>query len=215
MESVEVSAKTVEEAIEVALSKLALRRSEVEIEVIKEGKSGIFGLGGEEAVVRVTPLPKWEPAEVAAIAKEVVEKLLFLMKVPATVELRGEESGVLPSVTLDISGDELGLLIGRRGQTLTTLQYMVSLIVSRRLKSGVRVTIDIAGYRERRQQELRDLALRVAELVTSTKRTMTLEPMSPAERRIIHLALRDNPEVITQSEGEGENRKVVISPRRK
>lgn len=216
MESVEISARTVEEAIEAALSELGLDRSEVEIEVLKEGKVGLFGLGGEEARVRVTPVakPAIEPGDVAAMAKDVVEKLLFLMKVPATVQLRGEDEAPF-SATLDIDGEELGLLIGRRGQTLTTLQYIVSLIVSRKLKSGVRINLDVAGYKQRRQEELHNLALRIAELVKSTRRAITLEPMSPSERRVVHLALRDDPEVITQSVGEEENRKVIVSLRRR
>jgi spoIIIJ-associated protein len=242
MESVEISAKTVEEAIEAALSELGLDRSEVEIEVLKEGKVGLFGLGGEEARVRVTPVakpaiepgdvgamakpaiepgdvgamakPAIEPGDVAAMAKDAVEKLLFLMKVPATVQLREEDEAPF-SATLDIEGEELGLLIGRRGQTLTTLQYIVNLIVSRKLKSGVRINLDVASYKQRRQEELHNLALRIAELVKSTRRAITLEPMSPSERRVVHLALRDDPEVITQSVGEEENRKVIVSLRRR
>ncbi len=220
MESVETSARTVEEAIEAALSELGLDRSEVEIEVLKEGKVGLFGLGGEEARVRVTPVakpaiePAIAPGDVAAMAKDAVEKLLFLMKIPATVQLREEDEAPF-SATLDIEGEELGLLIGRRGQTLTTLQYIVNLIVSRKLKSGVRINLDVAGYKQRRQEELHNLALRIAELVKSTKRAITLEPMSPSERRVVHLALRDDPEVITQSVGEEENRKVIVSLRRR
>jgi spoIIIJ-associated protein len=226
MESVEISARTVEEAIEAALSELGLDRSEVEIEVLKEGKVGLFGLGGEEARVRVTPVAKpaiepggaaamaVAPGEVAAMAKDVVEKLLFLMKIPATVQLKEEDEAPF-SATMDIDGEELGLLIGRRGQTLTTLQYIVSLIVSRKLKSGVRINLDVAGYKQRRQEELHNLALRIAELVKSTRRAITLEPMSPSERRVVHLALRDDPEVITQSVGDEENRKVIVSLRRR
>lgn len=216
MESVEISARTVEEAVEAALSELGLDRSEVEIEVLKEGKVGLFGLGGEEARVRVTPVakPAIEPGDVAAMAKDAVEKLLFLMKIPATVQLREEDEAPF-SATLDIEGEELGLLIGRRGQTLTTLQYIVNLIVSRKLKSGVRINLDVAGYKQRRQEELHNLALRIAELVKSTRRAITLEPMSPSERRVVHLALRDDPEVITQSVGEEENRKVIVSLRRR
>jgi spoIIIJ-associated protein len=206
----------VEEAIEAALSELGLSRSEVEIEVLKEGKVGLFGFGGEEARVRVTPVqkPAIEPGDIAAMAKDAVEKLLFLMNIPATVQLREEDQAPF-SATLDIDGEELGLLIGRRGQTLATLQYMVSLIVSRKLKSGVRINIDVAGYKQRRQEELHDLALRIAELVKSTRRAITLEPMPPSERRIVHLALRDDPEVITQSVGDEENRKVIVSLRRR
>jgi len=235
MEALEVSAKNVEEAVELALNKLELSRSEVEIEVLEEGKGGILGMGGEEAKVRVTPLTsvgdesvgeeerggeegeatklEVDPEAIAAIAKEVVEKLLFLMKVPATVQLSGGESEESP-LTLDIEDDDLGILIGRRGQTLSTLQYMVNFIASRKVKSGVRVIVDAAGYRKRRHEELQNLALRVADLVKSSTRSITLEPMPALERRVIHLALRDDPDLSTQSVGFGDSRKVVVSPKR-
>ncbi len=221
MESVEISARTVEEATEQALNKLGLSRDEVEVEVLREGRAGLFGFGGEEALVRVTPRRERvgeqpiEQADIAAIAKEVAEKLLFLMKMPATVQVREGGDVVTPAVALDIDGDDLGILIGRRGQTLTTLQYMVSLIVSRRLKGSAQVVIDVAGYRQRREEELKSLALRIAEIVKSSRRAITLEPMSSIERRVVHLALRDDPEIITQSVGEEESRKVIISLRRR
>ncbi len=218
MEAIEVSAKTVEEAIETALSKLGLSRSQVRVEVLQEGKSGILGIGGEEATVRVTPLEPGEQAEeidLAGLAKEVVEKLLFLMKIPATVRVTQRE-GEVPPIKVDIEDEkgELGLLIGRWGDTLSTFQYMVNFILSRRCKSAVRVAIDAAGYRQRRRKDLEDLALRVAELVRSTHRAITLEPMPARDRRIIHLVLREQPGVVTRSIGMGENRRVVVSPRR-
>jgi len=214
MEALEVSAKNIEEAVELALNKLGLSRSEVEIEVLQEGKRGILGWGGEQAKVRVTPLTSAEePGDVAAIAKEVVEKLLFLMQVPATIQVMAVEDNESP-LTIDISDGDLGILIGRRGQTLSALQYMVNFIASRKLKSGVRVIVDVAGYRKRRHEELQNLALRVAELVKSSRRSITLEPMPAVERRVIHLTLRNDPEITTQSMGYGDSRKVIVSPKR-
>ena len=214
MEALEVSAKNVEEAVELALNKLGLSRSEVEIEVLQEGKRGILGWGGEQAKVRVTPLTSAEePGDVAAIAKEVVEKLLFLMQVPATIQVMAVEDNESP-LTIDISNGDLGILIGRRGQTLSALQYMVNFIASRKLKSGVRVIVDVAGYRKRRHEELQNLALRVAELVKSSRRSITLEPMPAVERRVIHLTLINDPEITTQSMGYGDSRKVIVSPKR-
>jgi len=214
MEALEVSAKNIEEAVELALNKLGLSRSEVEIEVLQEGKRGILGWGGEQAKVRVTPLTSAEePGDVAAIAKEVVEKLLFLMQVPATIQVMAVEDNESP-LTIDISNGDLGILIGRRGQTLSALQYMVNFIASRKLKSGVRVIVDVAGYRKRRHEELQNLALRVAELVKSSRRSITLEPMPAVERRVIHLTLRNDPEITTQSMGYGDSRKVIVSPKR-
>ncbi|MCL0065442.1 protein jag [Dehalococcoidia bacterium] len=214
MEALEVSAKTVEEAVELALNEMNLARSEVEIEVLQEGKAGILGWRGEDARIRVTPLPSPEEGgDVDAVAREVVEKLLSLMEVDATVQVVGGEDDQSP-LSVDISNGDLGVLIGRRGQTLASLQYMVSIIIGRRLKSGVRVIVDVAGYRKRRDEELQNMTLRVAELVKSTRRSITLEPMPSMERRVVHLALRDDPDLATQSVGFGDSRKVVIYPKR-
>ena len=215
MESLEISAKTVEEAVELALKRLDASREEVEVIVLKKGKPGFLGLGGEEALVRVTRRQSEEIERAAVVvAKEVLEKLLALMKVSASVEekrtsLLGGVEGYAP-IGLDIAGDDLGILIGRRGQTLSSLQYLVYLMVSHQLKARVSITIDVEGYRERRCEALKNLALRMAERVGDTGQPVTLEPMPASERRIIHLALQDYPQVITQSVGEGEARKVTI-----
>jgi len=215
----EVSAKTVEEATELALREVQLNRDQVDIEILDEGSAGLFGLGAREARVRVRPKQAAAvEAEVASIAKEVLEKLLAGMKVQAMVTVSTQKEEGVPGpapVVLDVNGEDLGILIGRRGETLSSLQYVVNLMVSRRIKSYAGVTVDVEGYKERRREALRSLAQRVAERVRSTGRSVTLEPMPAAERRIVHLALRDNPEVTTQSIGEGENRKVAISPKKK
>lgn len=217
MESVDVSAKTVDEAVEKALAQLGLDRSEVEIEVIKEGRTGILGIGGEEA--RVVVRPKSEVAlqgEDVQCAMEVLQKLVSLLGIDATVQVRAPETpgdGVgLVKAVLDVSGEDLGILIGRRGDTLASLQYVVNLMVGRRLKTKTAFGIDVEGYRRRREQSLRKLALHMADRVKGTRQTVTLEPMPPNERRIVHLALARDPAVITESIGEGENRKVVIYP---
>ncbi len=212
MESIEVSAKSEEEAIEIALAELGLGRSEVEVVVIKRGKSGLFRLGSEEVTVRVTPLAllSGEGTDSGGMAKEALEGILPLMGISASVGLVVEESGDETSVTLDISGDDLGILIGRRGETLASLQYMINLIISRRLKSRAGVTVDVEGYKKRRHESLRLMARRLAEQVKTSGRSVTMEPMPAAERRIIHLELRDFPDVTTQSIGMGEARKVAI-----
>lgn len=142
-------------------------------------------------------------------ATVVLERLLDLMGVSATVEPAAE--GV--PVTLNVSGDDLGILIGRRGQTLACLQHVVRLIVSHETGGWAPIVIDVEGYKQRRYQSLQALAYRIAEQVKSRRTPFTLEPMPAYERRIIHLALVDHPDVTTQSVGEGEERKVVISPR--
>jgi spoIIIJ-associated protein len=211
MESVEVSAKTEEEAVAIALAELGLSRSEVEVVVVKKGKTGIFGFGSEEVRVKVTPLGQklGEGEDVAGMAKAVLQDVLSLMNVPANVVL-DKSGGDLGNIPLDIKGEDLGILIGRRGETLSALQYLVNLIISRRLKSRVGVVVDVEGYRQRRYESLRLLARRLAEQVRTTGRSVTLEPMPPNERRIIHLELKDNPDVATQSIGQGEERKIAI-----
>ena len=219
MESLEVSAKTVEEAIQKALEQLGLSREEVEVTVLKEGKSGFLGMGSEEATVRVTPLPQVpKGSKVAALAKEVLEELLSRMKLTAEVELKSSFEGAsseTESIVLEVKGNDLGILIGRRGETLASLQYLVRLIVARYQKGRVPITIDIEGYKERRYRALRELALRLAQKAKSSGRSVTLEPMPADERRIVHLALSVNPDVTTQSIEEGEIRKVVILPRKR
>jgi len=215
MESIEITAKSEEEAVALALAELGLSRSEVEVIVVKKGKTGIFGLGSGEVRVRVTPLgqqPK-EEGDVAVMAKAVLENLLSLMEVPASVKQEEKGADDQDSIPLDVKGEDLGILIGRRGETLSALQYVVNLIISRRLKARVGVVVDVEGYRQRRHESLRLLARRLAEQVKSTGRSVTLEPMPASERRIIHLELRDNPDVTTQSMGLGEERKIAILPK--
>jgi len=215
MESLEISAKTVEDAVALALKELGVPREQVEVDVLNKGKPGFLGLGAEEARVRVTKLPAEETDRASVImAKEMLGRLLDLMRVQASVSVRelqlsGATTGRVP-IALDISGEDLGILIGRRGQTLSSLQYLVYLIVSHQVKARVHLSIDVEGYRERRQEALCNLALRMAERVKATGHSVTLEPMPARERRSIHLALQDYPGVTTHSIGEGEARKVTI-----
>jgi len=179
-----------------------------------------LGLGAEEATVRVRSLVI-EPekrSEIAEVAKEVLENLLARLGVEASVVSEAKppfEEGVEASevITLDVTGDDLGILIGRRGQTLAALQHMVRLIVAHQVKARVPVVIDVEGYKQRRYSALQALALRVVEQVKDRKKSFALEPMPAYERRIIHLALADDPDVTTESTGVGEVRKVVIMPK--
>ncbi|MBN2099286.1 MAG: protein jag [Dehalococcoidia bacterium] len=221
MDSLEVSAKTVEEAIERGLQQLGLTHEQVETVVLNKGRSGFLGMGAEEAVVRLTPLPA-PPGEkdLPSAAKAALEEILSRMKLKAHVELRTDvqqeegESGI-PPIALEVDGEDLGILIGRRGETLAALQYILRLIVAHQEKARVPLTVDVEGYKQRRYGSLRELALRMAQQAVSTKQSRTLEPMPPDERRIVHLALSVNPDVVTQSVGEGELRKVVIMPRKR
>jgi spoIIIJ-associated protein len=222
MEDVEVSGKTVDEAIAKALQQLGLDRSQVDVEVISEGRTGLFGLGGESARVLVKPLTG-EQVEVESstieMAVDFLRRLLELMDVDADVTARAPETpgdGLgRSSAVLDVTGDDLGILIGRRGSTLAALQYMVNHMVSRHLKSRALVSVDVERYKRRREEALIGLAQRLAEKVKTSGRTITLEPMPPNERRIVHLALAGDPQVVTASLGEGETRKVAISLKRR
>lgn len=205
MEEFEIAAKTVAQAIKQAEKQLGIKRDQFEVAVIRKGKAGILGVGGAEAVIKVKPLAPPEK-DVITVATEVLETLLRLMGITGKVQASSDE---VP-VALGVEGDDLGILIGRRGQTLTSLEYIVKLIVATRLKAWLPLSVDVAEYKKRRRDSLERLALHLAEQVKSRSRAMTLEPMPAGERRIIHLTLANHPDVTTHSMGEGENRKVVI-----
>lgn len=219
LEFVETTGKNVDEAVENALVELGLERHEVTIEVLVQGRAGLFGIGGEQARVRVAPVSLEMPeGDDVAFAHETLDTLLRLMDVDGHISVRppetpGDGAGLARAV-FDVEGEDLGLLIGRRGNTLYSLQYLVNVIVSQRFKQGAPFTVDVEGYRRRREESLCDLAFRMAERVRRTGRAVTLEPMPANERRIIHLALSKDPTVGTASVGEGETRKVAISLRR-
>ena len=213
MEERVMSGRAVEEAIELALKELDANREEVEIEILSRGKPGFLGIGSEPARVRVRKLAGG--ANAASLAMEVVNKILAGAGVETLVTLRSSHDSESGGPIIDITGDDSGLLIGRRGETLRALQFVVNLVVRNNLNGEpVRVLLDVERYRERRHNSLHELALRVADRVAGSGRPISLEPMLPAERRVIHLALSDHPKVSTESSGIGENRQVTISPRK-
>ncbi len=208
--SVEVGGKDIEEAITTGLSLLGVERGQVAIEVLSRGSRGILGLGAVEARVRLTVVrAPAAPSEIQT-TQEVLEDLLIRLGLETTVERRPSED--IPAA-LDIRGRDLGILIGRRGQTLQALEYITRLIVSRKFQRRVFLTVDVGGYKARRERTLRNLAERMASKVSQTQQSITLEPMPAYERRIVHLALRERSDVTTESVGDGENRKVVILPK--
>jgi spoIIIJ-associated protein len=197
---------------------------------VREGSRGVFGLGGEDAAVRLTAraaqdaMPAAAPTGdatatlapqsqgIASVAQETLETLVRGMGLNARVEARpGDEPD---SLILNIEGNDLGVLIGRRGETLHDLEFITRLLVSQRTQGMVKLTVDVENYRTRRDRQLRDLGLRMAERVEQSKQPITLEAMPPNERRIVHLALRDHATVTTQSIGEGEHRRVMILPKK-
>ena len=157
--------------------------------------------------------------DIFGVARDILEQLLELMDIPASVTLSHEftgedEEGVTSSVGLNIEGEDLGILIGRRGQTMASLQHIVRLIMAHQMQVRIPIVIDVEGYKRRRCEGLRALANRLAEQVKARNIPFTMEPMSAFERRVIPLALADHPDVTTESTGMGETRKVVISPKR-
>jgi spoIIIJ-associated protein len=231
--SLEVIAPSVEEAIAQGVVELGLPEEELEVEVLDEGSKGFLGLGTRQVRVRLTvrldeppeEAPQEEPPlvepsemddeEAVRIAHETVEELLQRMGIKARVATQWgelEPPGRIRPLLIDIRGDDLSILIGRRGETLSALQYITRLIVGKELKRPVAVVIDIEGYRARREGQLRRLARKIAEQAIETGRTMSLEPMPAIERRIIHVELKDNLKVETLSIGEGNRRKVTVIP---
>ncbi|WP_299027306.1 RNA-binding cell elongation regulator Jag/EloR [uncultured Thermanaerothrix sp.] len=172
---------------------------------------------GEDLTESGVPLGQWDEHKAVEVAQRVVGELLDHMKVHARLRVRiqpPQEENAQSVVWVEVQGDDLSILIGRRSETLNALQYISSLIVSREMGVWVPLVIDVQGYRARRERQLRILARRMAEQAVLTGRRQVLEPMPANERRIIHLELRDHPEVMTESIGEEPNRKVTIVPKR-
>jgi spoIIIJ-associated protein len=272
-ESLEVNARTVDDAIAKATQMLGRPREDLQITVLSEGRGGILGIGAEDAHILVSVRPealapvaveapleieeveevaparapgrrggrgrgrearaeaapedaaieeavgsadsvRQPPApvtpEIAEEARNILLDVLDLLGMDTDVEIQQRDG----SLVLEVIGEDLGLLIGRRGETLTSLQFVLNLILAKRLKKWSRVVVDVEGYRSRREATLSGLAKRMAYRVEQTGQPVALEAMPAGERRIIHLALADHPRVSTGSVGEGDHRKVVISPRR-
>lgn len=200
---VEKSAKTVKEAIDLALVELNASEDSVEIEVLEEGAKGIFGLIGNK-LARVKVTIKEASGEKA---KKFLLDIFSKMNVTADVLVEEDDDSIL----LKIQGDDIGIIIGRRGETLDALQYLVSLVVNKSKEGYKRLVIDIENYRQKREETLVKLANRLADRVIKYKKNITLEPMNPYERRVIHSTLQNHRYVETFSVGEEPNRKVIIA----
>ncbi|HSR47234.1 MAG TPA: RNA-binding cell elongation regulator Jag/EloR [Anaerolineales bacterium] len=241
--NIEIIAPTVEEAVARGAEELGVPPDRLLVEVIDEGGGGVLGLSPRQARVRLTllgsagsqppsaglssePEPDADEEELDSeqpiarelqVARETVQELISLMGLEARVFSRwgqADDPADPRPVVVDVMGDDLSLLIGRRGESLAALQYITRLIVGKELGDYAPIIVDVEGYRARREKQLRQLARRMADQATERGRTMTLEPMTAAERRIIHLELRDHQSVYTESVGEGDQRKVTIIPRR-
>ncbi len=223
MENLQISGKTVQEATKKALTRLNVGLDEIEVTVIKEGRSGILGLGAEDALISVKLLvqdSQGNENEELKAARSILDTLLKGIGVTANIEIQTPESlvdedGEDNPVVFNVTGEDLGGLIGRRGQTLDALQYLLRLIFARQTKSKMPIMVDIESYKQRRFEDLKTLALNVAEQVKAKHASVRLEPMPAFERRIVHMTLANDPDVATESIGEGEARKIVVSPKYK
>lgn len=207
MEYIEVSAKSVNEAITEACRKLGVTSDRLDYEVIEEGSSGFLGIGSKPAIIKAAV--KVEKLSLEDNAKKFLNDVFAAMNMTVVVDIKYNEEN--KEMDIDLSGDDMGVLIGKRGQTLDSLQYLVSLVVNKESDDYIRVKVDTENYRERRKETLENLAKNVAYKVKRTRRPVSLEPMNPYERRIIHSALQNDKYVTTHSEGEEPFRKVVVT----
>jgi spoIIIJ-associated protein len=208
MSVLEIEERTVEDAIAVACQELKLPREKLDIEVISKGSSGIFGIvGAKKAKIRVVP-KAFSPETTAERAKEILGEILKHVDLPTVIESELKDD----QVYLNIISNGTGLLIGKRGKTLGALQHLVTKILHREAGENVTVVVDTENYRSKREVSLTELAQQLGEKVKKSHRSLTTGPMNAQDRRIIHLALKDDLEVRTKSKGEGNLRRVVIYP---
>jgi spoIIIJ-associated protein len=206
MAQLEVEGKTVEEAIEIACRELKVSREQLEIEVLSAGSTGIFGIVGTKKA-RIKALLREEKPDLALEMQTIAGKILELMGLEAQLKVLAEGN----TVTVVVEGDKSGLLIGRQGQTIDALQYLLSRVLSRLTPEKVKLVLDSGGYRERRKKYLSALALRLAEKTKKTGKPAVMSPLNAHDRRIVHLALEKDKTLKTISRGEGAMKKIIIS----
>ena len=207
MEFIEVSAKTVDDAITESLVKLGTTSDKIEYEVIEKGSSGFLGIGSRPAVIKVR-----KKSDVEDYVYDFLHNVFLAMEMEVEISISKSEDG--KNVDVELKGEEMGVLIGKRGQTLDSLQYLTNLAVGKQVNEYVKVKIDTEDYRKRRRDTLENLAKNIAYKVKRTKRSVSLEPMNPFERRVIHSALQNDRYVNTHSEGEEPYRHVVVTLKR-
>lgn len=205
---IEVTGKTVEDALTNASIELGITSDKLEYEVIEKEKAGILGIiGAKPAKIKV-----WKKAGIEENVKEFLDDVFAAMNMQVEIAIEyDKEAG---NMSIDLSGPEMGVLIGKRGQTLDSLQYLVSLVANKESETYIRVKLDTENYRERRKETLEHLAKNIAYKVKRTKKSVSLEPMNPYERRVIHSALQNDKYVCTKSEGEEPFRHVVVMLKR-
>jgi spoIIIJ-associated protein len=208
MEFIEITGKTVNDAVMESLIKLGTTSDKIEYEVIEKGSSGFLGFGSKLAVIKVRKKTTLED-----IARDFLSNIFDAMHIKVDILISKEDSGKL--FDIELKGNEMGVLIGKRGQTLDSLQYLTNLAVNKESDQYIKVKLDTEDYRKRRRETLENLARNIAYKVKRTKHPVALEPMNPFERRIIHSALHSDHYVSTHSEGEEPYRHVVITLKKK
>lgn len=204
MEFIEVSAKTVDDAITEASIKLGTTSDKIEVEVIENGSTGFLGIKSKRAIIKAR-----KKNDTVDNIREFLENVFSAMNMEVTIDIKKAEDDKVYEV--ELSGKEMGLLIGKRGQTLDSLQYLTNLAVNKHSDGYIKVKLDTEDYRQRRKDTLENLAKNIAYKVKRTKRPVSLEPMNPFERRVIHSALQGDRYVETHSEGEEPFRHVVVT----
>ncbi len=204
MEYIEISAKTVNDAITEACQKFTVTSDKLDYVVVEEGSSGFLGIGAKPAIIKAKVKDTVEDK-----AKDFLKEVFDAMNMTVVIDVKYDEEN--RNMDIELSGDEMGVLIGKRGQTLDSLQYLVSLVVNKDVEDYIRVKVDTEDYRKRRKATLENLAKNIAYKVKRTKRSVSLEPMNPYERRVIHSALQNDKYVTTHSEGEEPFRRVVVT----
>ena len=207
MEYIEVSAKNVDDAITEASIQLGTTSDQIEYEVIEKGSAGFLGIGSKNAVIKARKEYSLEGS-----VREFLGSVFAAMKMEVEVLIKIDE--IEHTIDIELKGDDMGILIGKRGQTLDSLQYLTSLAVNKQSEEYYKVKIDTEDYRKRRKDTLENLAKNIAYKVKRTKRPVSLEPMNPFERRIIHSALQNDRYVTTHSEGDEPYRHVVVTLKR-
>ena len=208
MSYMEFKGKTVEEAVTAASVELGIISSELEYEVIDKGSSGFLGIGAKPAVIKAKKTEQKKEKTIVDKTKDYLEVLFKAMDIETEISIDYNEEN--NNMNINLEGPEMGILIGKRGQTLDALQYLISLFVNKESEAYIRVKLDTENYRARRKDTLENLAKNIAFKVKRSRRSVTLEPMNPYERRIIHSALQNDKYVATRSEGEEPYRKVVV-----
>lgn len=207
MEFIEVTGKTVDDAITEALVKLGTTSDRIEYEVIEKGSTGFLGIARKEAVIKVRKKFTIEDS-----IRGFLDQVFHAMGMEVEILISNEDDD--KDINVELKGNDMGVLIGKRGQTLDSLQYLTNLAVNKQSESYVKVKLDTEDYRKRRKETLENLAKNIAYKVKRTKRAVSLEPMNPFERRVIHSALQNDRYVTTHSEGEEPYRHVVVTLKR-